>query len=331
MRCVEHQTLNAELGLVFAMLSGLLLVGTASALTQEDIDAIRDSIAETERKGGSGAGYAQLIGFITDPDVSGVTFDFGADTASKLDIYKLPLQFKVGKHAGWTLFVRGGLNYATYDADDLLAFLPSSDNIDTELTAYSGSLGLVAKKPLNTDWTFAAALDAGLARFEDQAKYKGASEVFAPFLDDLLLNWTTNASLLSGVVGLDYRHAYNDLEVKGQIHYIHSYVSSFGESGDFVGFSENTDTLHVDVDVIHPWGRDLGGYPLAGVVHLGNTSFLGDNRDALGFNTLWSVGYAIQLDVKKRDWSLQSVKLGFNYLVGNNDVDGYEIVFGYRF
>ena len=321
----------ALLGLMFAVLSGCLLAGPASALTQEEIDAIRDSIAATERQGGSGSGYAQLIGFITDPDVSAITFDFEDETASTMDIYKLPLQFKVGEHTGWVLFVRGGLNYATYDAHDLLAFLPSSDNIDTEFAAYSGSLGLVAKKPLNADWTFAAALDAGLARFENEANYKGVSEVFAPFLDDLLLNWTTNASLFSGVVGLDYRHAYNDLEVKGQIHYIHSYVSSFGESGDFVGFTEHTDTLHVDVDVMHPWGMALDGYPLAGVVHLGNTTFLGDNRDALGFSTLWSMGYALQLDVSKRDWNVQSVKLGFNYLVGDENVEGYEIVLGYRF
>ena len=256
----------ASLGLTIAVLFGCLLAGPASALTQEEIDEIRDSISATERQQGSGAGYAQLIGFITDPDVSAISFDLDEETHSTLDIYKLPLQLRLGEHLGWTLFVRGGLNYATYDADDLLEFLPPSDNIDTEFTAYSGSLGLVAKKPINADWTFAAALDAGLARFENEADYKGISGVFAPFLDDLLLNWTTNASLFSGVAGLDYRHAFDALEVKGQLHYIHSYVSSFGESGDFVGFTEHTDTLHVDVDVIHPWGTALGGYPLAGGV-----------------------------------------------------------------
>ena len=319
------------LRLTFAISSGCLLAGPASALTQQEIDEIRDSIAATERQQSSGAGYAQLLGFITDPEVSAITLDVDKETDSTLDIYKLPLQLKLGEHHGWTLLVRGGLNYASYDADDSLEFRPSSDNIDIEFSAYSGSLGLVAKKSLNADWTFAAALDAGLARFENEADYKGGSEVVAPFLDDLLLNWTTNASLFSGVIGLDYRHAFNDLEVKGQIHYIHSYVSSFGESGDFVGFTEHTDTLHVDVDIIHPWGMALDGYPLAGVVHLGNTTFLGDNREALGFSTLWSMGYALQFDVSKRSWNVQSVKLGFNYLVGDKGVDGYEIVLGYRF
>ena len=35
--------------------------------------------------------------------------------------------------------------------------------------------------------------------------------------------------------------------------------------------------------------------------------------------------------ISKRDWSVQSVKLGFNYLVDDKDVEGYEIVLGYRF
>ena len=140
--------------LTSAILSGYLLAGPASALTQEEIDEIRDSIAATERQQGSGAGYAQLLGFITDPDVSAITLDVDKETDSTLDIYKLPLQFKLREHNGWTLFVGGGLNYASYDADDLLEFLQSSDGIDTEFTAYSGSLGLVAKIPMNADWAY---------------------------------------------------------------------------------------------------------------------------------------------------------------------------------
>ena len=70
----------------FCLAACCLLAGPASALTQDEIDAIRDSIAATERQGGSGAGYAQLIGFITDPDVSAITFDLEDETASTMDI-----------------------------------------------------------------------------------------------------------------------------------------------------------------------------------------------------------------------------------------------------
>jgi hypothetical protein len=62
------------------------------------------------------------------------------------------------------------------------------------------------------------------------------------------------------------------------------------------------------------WGTALAGYPLAGVVHFGNTTFLGDNRDALGFSTLWSVGYALQLDVSRLEIvRLDPIVIGLKY------------------
>jgi hypothetical protein len=315
----------------FAIAGVLLITGQAQALAQDEIDRIRDQVAAAERDTQIGAGYAQLIGFITDPDVSGITLTDHDEPETKLDIFKLPLQFRISEYAGWRFFVRGGINYATYTFDDLLAGQPSSQNIDAEYKAISGSLGAVAKRPLSPSWSLALAADAGLARFENDAKYRGATEMLAPVLDELFFNWSTDASLFSGVAGLEYRNQIETIKVAGNFHYIHTLVSSFGESGDFQGFREHTDTLHVDVDIEHPWNTEVSGYPLAGVVHIGNTTFVGSNRDALGFSTLWSLGYALQLDVSKREWPVQSAKLGFNYLVGDDDVEGYEIVLGYRF
>ncbi|MET0026437.1 MAG: Solitary outer membrane autotransporter beta-barrel domain [Candidatus Thiodiazotropha sp.] len=301
------------------------------AYTQDEINRIRDVIADSERGSNTGAGYAQLVGFVTDPDVTGITLYGDEEPENRFDIYKFPLLLNNGSIESWDYYFRGGLNYATFESDNILVGLPSSDNLDTKYTAYSGALGLVLKRPISQNWNFAMGLDVGLARFENDSDYKGLIEELAPFVDNLMFNWSTNARLGSLVAGLEYRQDYGNLDLASSVHYIHSYISSFAESGDFVGFKENTDTLHLAADLHQPLGLIGENFPISGIVHLGNITFMGDNRDALGFSSLWSFGYALQLAIDNTDREAQSLKLGLNYLKGDNQYHGYEIVFGFHY
>lgn len=83
-----------------------LLVGRATAPTQEGIGAIRDSIAVSEPRGDGGAGHGQRIGFVTDPDVSAIVIDPEAEAASTLDVYK---RLRLSCMPGLTLFISNSL------------------------------------------------------------------------------------------------------------------------------------------------------------------------------------------------------------------------------
>ncbi|MET0065317.1 MAG: hypothetical protein ABW076_03135 [Candidatus Thiodiazotropha sp.] len=291
----------------------------------------RDVIAESERGSETVAGYAQLVGFVTDPDVSGITLFGDEAPKNRFDIFKLPVKLMNGTIDAWDFLLRGGFNYATFESENILVGLPSSDNMDTKYTAYSGAAGLVLKRPVSQYWIFASAIDIGMSRFENDSKYRGEVEALAPFVDNLLFNWTTNASLASLIVGMEYQHDFGNLDLASSAHYIHSYIASFGESGDFVGFRAHTDTFHLSADLRHSLGVIAEGFPLDGIVHLGNSTFLGGNRDALGFDSLWSVGYGLEVALQATERDSKSLKLGLNYLKGDNHYHGYEIVFGYRF
>ena len=52
----------------------------------------------------------------------------------------------------------------------------------------------------------------------------------------------------------------------------------------------------------------LGKYPLAVVALLGNTTFLGANRDALGFKDFHEAGLALEVDVSSRGWKIHTLR-----------------------
>lgn len=328
----ENKAVRMELknSSIFPLASLCLLTPTpANAFTDEEIEVARDLVAQQARGTQTGAGYAQLIGFVSDPDISGITLK--DENEGTLDIFKLPLQHRVQDREDWSLFVRGGFSYATLAEDEILQGFPSDNNIDTKWKSYSATAGLMGKWKLAPQWRFIGAVDFGLARLENDTSYRGIADVLAPIFDDLLFNWKTNATLVSGMLGLDYHLEWSSVAMNAKAHYLHAYIDSFDESGDFAGFTEHADTLHFDVDVKHPLGVELNRYPLNGIALVGNTTFVGDNRDALGFTTMWSFGYAVQADISRNEWPVQSVRLGASYLKGDKGVDGYQIILGYRF
>ena len=124
---------------IFPLASLFLLTPTpAIAFTDEEIKTARDLVAQQELGTQTGAGYAQLIGFVSDPDISGITLEDEND--GTLDIFKLPLQHRVQDREDWSLFVRGGFSYATLSEDEVLRGFPSDNNIDTKWKSYSLSL-----------------------------------------------------------------------------------------------------------------------------------------------------------------------------------------------
>ena len=115
---------------IFPLASLCLLTPTpANSFTDEEIEAARDLVAQQARGTQTGAGYAQLIGFVSDPDISGITLE--DENEGTLDIIKLPLQHRVQDSEDWSLFVRGGFSYATLAEDEILPGFPSDNNIDT--------------------------------------------------------------------------------------------------------------------------------------------------------------------------------------------------------
>ena len=94
--------------------------------------------------------------------------------------------------------------------------------------------------------------------------------MIGPYLfDELFLNWSTNATIVSGVAGLKYKKSISTIDLDLYAMYTHSYVSSFSESNDYISFTTHTDTIGLIGDIIHPLNSKIMGYPLSGIIHTG--------------------------------------------------------------
>lgn len=311
---------------------GVISSAQATDLTQAQIQALQKKLIDSrsERSASATAGYSQLIGFVSDPELSGFTLNVGQAGGSRLELFKLPFRHELSSAGKGKWFVRGAVNHASIHSENLLKGL-SPDVIEPRSSAFSALVGVLRSLPLTETWSFSSALDAGVARIQNEVRYQGANALQAkPFVENLLIDWSTDAALLSGALGLDYRKKRGSLDLAFKTAWIHTWISSFHESGAFKGFNDQTDLLHVRADFEKPLRQRLSGLPLSGLVHLGTTTFLGSNRHALGFSHLNSMGFAVKADARQRGWRVQSLTLGLNYLVGDG-VDGYEIVFGYQF
>lgn len=303
-----------------------------SALTGDQIADLEAELSANQqaRKDGATAGYAQLIGFISDASVSGYVLNVDNDLGSDINIVKLPFAKKIMSFNGTDMLIRGGFNYASVDSKNLLQGL-SSDQVLPQSEAYSGLVGLLFDIPLSERWKLKPALDVGIGRIENSIFFAGAdAQQVKDLVNSQLINWSTNTVLVNLGLGLDYTRMIGINQLVAKANYDHTIITSFNESGDFAGFTEQTDLLNFSFDLATPWGVDLFGYPLTGILHESNTVFLGKNSNALGFNNLNALGYRVETDLSKEGWKVESVSLGFNYLIGAN-VDGYEIVFNVDF
>ncbi|GAB6141106.1 hypothetical protein JCM14076_18350 [Methylosoma difficile] len=312
--------------------TALFYTNPAAALTQVQLDNLASKLSaeRSARVSSSTAGYAQLIGFISDASVSGYVLDVKNSQGSGIDIIKLPLDQEIASWDNIKLSLRGSFNYASIDTKNILDGF-SGDTIKPSSEAYSGMVGLLFAIPLNENWTLKPVLDAGVGRIENTIAYQGSDALQAQKLvESLVINWSTNTVLMNTGLGLDYRYTFKDFRLDLKGNYNHTLISSFSESNSFAGFTEQTDLLHFAADLSTPLGVDILTYPLSGVLHTDHTVFLGNHSNALGFSHLNAFGYRFETDFSKDGWYVSTGALGFNYLTGDN-VEGYELVFNVGF
>lgn len=316
------------------LLSLILLLFTSAkgraALSQEDIDPLRDSLKSTVDHSGIGSNYAQILTFFIEPDISASTYDVDDEANSRLNIYKFPLQKRFPTNSdGIEIAFRGIASYATLDMENSPQ---TAVAVDSQWKAYSASLGSGLFVPVAYDLTLVAAADLGLSHMKNSSKYNGQQAAdIAPIFDGILYNWDTDAWIGSLIFGLDYalQFAENyDLDIKGR--YTYSHVASFNGSDEFPSFSGYAQTVSLAADLTHPMGFSLNQNPFSGVAHMGATAFLGDNRDTLGFDSFSEFGYSIKVDISRLDYFVQTLRLGYQWSTGEN-VTGHTILFGVDF
>jgi hypothetical protein len=316
--------------------AGLLFIAPLSVLAQSGLDEVIDDVRQRaiEQAGPDrlGAGYAAMMNFAATPDISSATYyiDNPGGEDPTMNVYKIPLRHEFTLEGrDWKPFIQASFGYLDYEAE--FDFLPE-ESVKADWKSYGGWLGLGVKIPLNDDLDFVPAFDLGLVRLESSADYRGpvAEAILKPALEGVVFDWDANAYLIGATLGLDYRHAFETWTLEGRTRLTYSHFATYDSSSDLVDFDADISTFTLQVDVIKPIDAQLGGYPLALVGHFGNTTFIGDNRDALGFDYFFEAGLALETDISKNDWPVKKLRLGAMGIFGA-DVTGWSVIFGYQF
>lgn len=296
------------------------------------IDEIRQQAIQQAGPDRLGAGYAAIMSFAITPDISSATYYIDSASANDptMNVYKIPFRYEwTLEDRHWQPFVQASFGYLDYEAE--FDFLPG-ESIQADWKSYGGFLGFGVKMPLNEDLDFVPALDLGLVRLESSADYRGsiAQSILKPALQGIVFDWDANAYLIGATVGLDYRHPFETWTLEGRTRLTYSRFDTYDSSTPQVEFDANISTFTLQVDAIKPIDARLGGYPLAVVGHLGNTTFLGPNRDALGFDYFFEAGLALEADVSQNHWPVSKLRLGAMGIFGA-DVTGWSVIFNYQF
>lgn len=313
------------------LLAALLSLASLPALAQSSVEEIiagaRDQIAENLRNSDVGAGYSQMLNFFVDPSISASRLD--ADDGTRYDVFKLPLQYEIPVDDGaWQLALRGTLSHASAENEFNIGERISGDGT---WKADSALIGIGAIVPTGERLSWFVGGQFGISRLQNDTSYSGElGDIVAPIFDGVLFNWDTNARIGSLTGGLNYRtQPGDDLDLRINGRYTYSHIASYSESRDLQAFSENAGTLAGSAELEHRYGASLWDLPLFGVARLGATAFTGSNRNALGFNHFYSIGYSVGLNVGKRSRYFEGFTLGGQFNIGN-DVDGFSVVLGWQ-
>jgi len=276
-----------------------------------------------------GEAYGLLISFTAAPEIAASRLDIdssdesGSDTVLKTT--KLPLyrEFTSDEH-DWLWYVQGTVNYSTLEQKVYFnSGPPFQGTIQFDWTGYGGLFEAGIISPIGRDFSVAAGLGAGVSRLENEADFNSQDleDELAPALDGRLYNWKTNATNFRGNLGLLYDAEHENFGVKGSAHYTYTKISTFSESSKLPGFSGDTNTFTLKLDVKYPLALEVYEYPTFLVGHLGSTNFLGDNKNELGFDSF--VEFGLSLGIEK-------ITLGA-LAVRGDDVQGWNIVLNYDY
>lgn len=140
---------------------------------------------------------------------------------------------------------------------------------------------------------------------------------------DFLNNGRLNAYGLGGSLMFIYEDFTPEREDQYEIRYTNIQLKSFDSSHEVEG-SSNSQSLGLWARRRVPTGLTIFDNMIRGVFEFAHTQYLGDNRGALGFDYLSSIGSGFELDLKNYDVFVSRARLVLRYQFAPG-ISGYSI------
>jgi hypothetical protein len=140
-----------------------------------------------------------------------------------------------------------------------------------------------------------------------------------PDLDlDVIDGGSLNVYGLGGSLMLDWEHYREDYEIDIELRYSNIQLRTFGSTTDGLRGESEANTAGVWARYRAPTGHNLLDRPLRYVLETSFTSYFGEQRGALGFNNLKSVGAGLELDTSAKMDLISRARMVLRYIFGEN-------------
>lgn len=278
-----------------------------------------------------GAGEAFLTNMIVDPTVESATYTVDTLNDPTIGSSKIPIQMHHDlSDSDWTLISRINMGYMKIEQTAIDT--PWGGSFKPSWEGATVTLGGGVKIPLNERWSFSPTLDIGVAHLRNKTKFYGDinSQILKPAFDDLsITNWKSQAGIVSSALALDYQRKFSEITIDSRLIYALSVVKTFKETSGLRAFDEQVDSAAARINIKKPLGISLFNYPLSGIVHLGANSFVGGDRNAIGFSHYAELGGSLAFDISRHEMLIENFSLGIKGLYGEN-VRGWSLLFDYN-
>ena len=286
-------------------------------------------------------GVLGLMGYNVIPDGSASALQLNSSSLSAdgetdptLTLTQLGFGFNVSE--SFPLYLEAYLGYARYDPRALFTgegarrYPLRWNNITTTLgVGYDFKIAEnLWLRPIANFSAGYATSDAGLfAAFVESRR-----DVDFAALDDAHVNvWGRG-----GALTLAYYDYKPEREIEVELRYSYMYLQTFGDTMPAARGNSTAQALGLWGRYRWPTGREVFGRPLRWVIDVSGTSYLGDQREAIGFDWSAKAGGGIEFDTGR--WELGAMGLNINrvrliarYLFADGNVSGYSLGIGMSF
>ena len=201
--------------------------------------------------------------------------------------------------------------------------------IDADRDIFSARGGVGFNYRPTTEWRLTPIVGMAWSHFDNKVRASGGSldlGTLTPAQRAVISDFDAQTYGVSVALEGNYDRWFGerDYHFEASGRYSHIFTETFNESTPIVKASGHADILALETRWTVFTDRTLFGEPLAWNLTASHTSFIGQDRDILGFNNFFRVGAGIDLFIQRRIFgqSLDFVGLAINGLIGPDVAGG---------
>ena len=267
-------------------------------------------------------GILTLMGFTVFPDVTTSSLAINNSKGDDTSLQQTTFGGGFTISDDFPLYLEGTAGYSRYQPTDLI-------NIDIPLKwnsfSLSGGIGWDFPLTENKELKLRPIFNFSLGRVESDASLLGYYLENKTDLElEFLHRGTMNTYGLGGSLMLDWEHYREDYEIDVELRYNYMKLRSFKSKYSSIEGASDANIISLWTRWRAPTGLTMLNNPLRYVLEASNTTFLGKQRGALGFNYLTTLGAGFELDSSNYPVFITRTRLIYRYTFGNN-VSGFAL------